>query len=276
METTPTFEELISSKPYKFTIGPNKREFVMHSALVAAQSRAFGRFVNSGFKEAEEFHTELKSVSEETFVLFSQYAYTGDYELLELNPRPRVDVQEVEAAVRCYDSPLAAEPEPAVDPGWGLEVTGKKRKKKQSVPKYTYSRTDLWKDFTLACAIAVEPPPKRPGAVVDNGNVLLSHAQLYVFANCYGISRLSELSFDRLGKALLEMKVTAELVADIIELLSYCYDEPTPERLRNHLVLYAACMADELWSNIQFKELVTTHGDFAAALLGVMIEGQVR
>ncbi|KAK0710608.1 hypothetical protein B0H67DRAFT_539437 [Lasiosphaeris hirsuta] len=246
---------MISSKAYKFTIGPNKREFVMHSALVAAQSRAFNQLVHGGFKEAEELHTELKSVSEETFVLFSQYAYTGDYELLELNPRRRVDVQEGTTSKKAKN---------------------KKLKGKRSVSKYTYNRTDLWKDFTLACSIGVEPPPKRPGVVIDNGNVLLSHAQLYVFADCYGIARLSELSFDRLGNALLEMKVTPELVADVIELLGYCYDEPTPPRLRNHLVLYAACKADKLWSNMQFKELVTTHGDFTAALLGVMIEGQVH
>ncbi|KAK3391317.1 hypothetical protein B0H63DRAFT_388792 [Podospora didyma] len=255
---------MISSKPYKFTIGPNKREFVMHSALVAAQSRALDRLVNGGFKEAEEFHTELKSVSEETFVLFSQYAYTGDYELLEINPRPRVDIKEEEKAVRYPEPPVEKalpEPEPALD----AEVK----------PKYTYNRTELWKNFTLVCSIAVELQPRRPGAVLHNGNVLLSHAQLYVFADCYGISRLSELSFNRLGQALLEMKVTPELVADVIELLSYCYDEPTPARLRNHLVLYAACKADELWSNIHFRELVTTHGELAAALLGVMIEGQV-
>jgi len=52
-------------------------------------------------------------------------------------------------------------------------------------------------------------------------------------------------------------------------------NEPTPQRLRNHLALYAACKAEDLWTDTKFRELVATHGDLAVAILGVMIEGRV-
>ncbi|KAK0657743.1 hypothetical protein B0T16DRAFT_488839 [Cercophora newfieldiana] len=69
MESIATFEEIISSKIYKFT------------------SSAFDQFVNGAFKEAAAFHAELESVSEETFILFAQYAYDGTYELLNVEPK---------------------------------------------------------------------------------------------------------------------------------------------------------------------------------------------
>ncbi|KAK0705596.1 hypothetical protein B0H67DRAFT_687730 [Lasiosphaeris hirsuta] len=64
---------------FRIYIGPQKREFAIHSALMADQSAAFDQPVNGSFKEARDFHVELDDVDEETLLCFFQYAYTGEY-----------------------------------------------------------------------------------------------------------------------------------------------------------------------------------------------------
>ncbi|KAK0627891.1 hypothetical protein B0T14DRAFT_580174 [Immersiella caudata] len=71
---------MASSKPFRFTIGPQKREFTMPSALVAAQSPAFQRLVNNrSFKEAQDQHSQLEHVDEKIFIRFIEFTYTGKY-----------------------------------------------------------------------------------------------------------------------------------------------------------------------------------------------------
>ncbi|KAK0627890.1 hypothetical protein B0T14DRAFT_563656 [Immersiella caudata] len=48
---TITYEEIASSKPSVFIIGPKKREFTLASVLVANQFPGFKRLVNGSFKE---------------------------------------------------------------------------------------------------------------------------------------------------------------------------------------------------------------------------------
>lgn len=67
------------SVPFRFVVGPIKREFWMHRAIVAAQSPVLDRLVNGEFREAKDLHAELESVDEKTFYFFWQYAYGGDY-----------------------------------------------------------------------------------------------------------------------------------------------------------------------------------------------------
>lgn len=105
----------------------------MHSALVSAQSSAFDRLVNGAFNEAAEFHAELEAVSEETFILFAQYAYTGSYELLGIESK-------FTEKTKTTAQPATFEPEPQPEPKpepqreddmWGYSGTPKKKKRKE-------------------------------------------------------------------------------------------------------------------------------------------------
>ncbi len=86
------------SSPFKFVVGPDEREFTIHSALVAAQSPSLDALVNGHMKEASEQCVKWDETDEHTFVCFSQFAYTGDYSGTEqLIPIPRGE--EVEDSV---------------------------------------------------------------------------------------------------------------------------------------------------------------------------------
>ncbi|RFU73018.1 btb poz fold [Trichoderma arundinaceum] len=78
MDSIPA-ETIASSIPFRFLVGPNQREFSIHSALLTHQSPVLERLVNGSFSEAAEKCVTWKSVDEGTFISFWQHTYTGKY-----------------------------------------------------------------------------------------------------------------------------------------------------------------------------------------------------
>ncbi|KAK0703420.1 hypothetical protein B0T26DRAFT_744250 [Lasiosphaeria miniovina] len=216
------------------------------------------KLVNGEFKEAQGLYAELESMNEETFILFAQYAYTGDYnrEIPKEAKSFIVENSQTEVIV-AYPNPDVAEP--ALD-AWGWGVNSKKTKCNK-----------LWSEFKKEHSTALPARKDWPATKPCAGNVILSHAQLYVFADCYGISGLMYLSFGRLGNVLVDTEVDDDKVEDIVDTLQYCYDELTPPKLRSLLVLYAACKIETLWKCTKFRELSTRHGELSTAIIGAMI-----
>lgn len=70
---------LKSPRLFRFLVGPDKQEFFLHASLVASQSKVLDSLVNGAMKEAEDGCTTWENVSEDTFVRFARYIYTGDY-----------------------------------------------------------------------------------------------------------------------------------------------------------------------------------------------------
>ncbi|KAK3938086.1 hypothetical protein QBC46DRAFT_390929 [Diplogelasinospora grovesii] len=261
-----SFEDIISSKTFRFSIRMQKREFAMHSALISAQCPALSKLVNGEFKEARDFHAELESVNEETFILFAQYAYTGDYNSemskgLLKGPRKEAMsfiVKDSEMELK-QSSPELKDVMPALKEAPAEPSVSSKKKRcskcKRPHEEDTTRRDKLWGEFKNACSSNLPPRIDWLVAKSCSGNVFLSHARLYVFADCYGIFRLMDLSFYKLGKALVDIEVDSDKVADV-DVLQYCYNELTPLKLRSLLVLYAACKVETLWKSTKFRELL--------------------
>ncbi|KAF3023695.1 hypothetical protein E8E14_013821 [Neopestalotiopsis sp. 37M] len=51
---TSRLSSLLNSKPFRFIVGPEKKEFMMHSTIVANMSKPFDALVNGSMKEARE------------------------------------------------------------------------------------------------------------------------------------------------------------------------------------------------------------------------------
>jgi hypothetical protein len=207
----------------------------------------------------------LEDVDEETFIAFAEYAYTGNYGGANTPTLAAPAVTTPQYDEYGYDEYNRA------------YTHGAYRKPKAS---------RLWATFTTVvsaacpsnhqpCANTANKLPGDGGADVQP--VLLRHARLYVFADCYGISRLMALSLYNLGQVLinfdLENKNLREVrVGVIVALLCYCYDDPTPELLRSLVVRYAACNAERLWKSESFQELLAAHAELGTALVGLMVE----
>lgn len=265
-----------TSKPFCFSVGPEKREFTMHSALVASQSAALDRLVNGGFKEAQENYAELESVDEETFALFVQYAYTGQY---------GESAPELEGSASEQSDPI------------GLDIGGlsshslkKKNKKKKgdAIEPDVYLQhqseeyfqlndarmANSWQKFKRS-VLALEVPAEEPHGIAIQqqiNNDLLSHARVIVFADFWGVVRLRQLSLKKLGKSLEDLELTSAEAGDVACLLEYCYGEARPEELKSLCVLYAASKISKLWKSPKFQEVFSNHGDLARALMGAIVD----
>ena len=112
----------------------------------------------------------------------------------------------------------------------------------------------------------------------DYTTVLLGHAQLYVFAEKWGIEALKTLTLHKLHKTLASFTLYAARRPDIVELLRYTYsDEHTLDRvsavdnLRSLVILYTACEAGTLIHCPDFLLLIGEGGQLAQELVQVLV-----
>lgn len=265
---------------YRFLIGPSKREFTVHSAVVEKQSEALNTLVNNkAFREANDGCAELEEVDEEVFTSFVQYAYTGDYDFPDLGIRP---VTKIDPVVQ----PAVAAPLEC--PNCSMSSYAMKKKKKLKVteepPPKSSSAADFDSLFWLDRPGAFWPEDGSHGAgdtagtsgpISDTVRPLLHHARLYVFADCYQISRLAGIAHDNLEKQLdaLRQKPIDRISVDAtVTLLTYAYEEPRPEALRSLLVRDASRGVERLWLNWTFREVVERHAELGATLVGEMVK----
>lgn len=119
-----------------------------------------------------------------------------------------------------------------------------------------------------------EPVPN--GAMGQNFTpTLLAHARLYCFAHVRLITPLKALILDKLHKTLLNFKLYAERVGDIIELARHEYlnpdlpdrrDDGTLDDLRKLVVDYVVCEIDTIGKHDEFTKYMEEGGEFVGDL----------
>ncbi|RYP15278.1 hypothetical protein DL765_005802 [Monosporascus sp. GIB2] len=71
--------ELLTSKLFRFLVGPERKEFVVHSLPFSRLSRALDALINGDISEACEGIAVWDDMDSDTFVRFSEFAHSGDY-----------------------------------------------------------------------------------------------------------------------------------------------------------------------------------------------------
>ncbi|KAG6135424.1 hypothetical protein E4U28_005394 [Claviceps purpurea] len=95
----------------------------------------------------------------------------------------------------------------------------------------------------------------------------IAHAKVFVFADCYGIDALVNLSMRKLHQALCGFRLSKARVGDILALVRFCYERPGPDKLKRLVASYSAAIMDPGVSNLMadcFQQLLKERGDFAA------------
>jgi hypothetical protein len=124
----------------------------------------------------------------------------------------------------------------------------------------------------LASIIATFTPESNTTATQDFTPVLLAHARLYAFAHAHLIAPLQALALDKLHRTLLDFKLFAGRIGDVVELARYIYsaDGGVPDRgqdgtldeLRRLVVEYVVCEIDTIGKSEAFVGFLEEGGEF--------------
>ncbi|KAK0369162.1 hypothetical protein CLIM01_13479 [Colletotrichum limetticola] len=250
------FEKILVSDFFKFVVGIENQVFYLHSALVALQSEALDVLVNGGMREAQERCVQWASIDVPTFIRFGQFIYTEDYEAPPHKSRNNSD--------------LSAEL---------IQTTRVTKGKKgiRSIVPYAPPPTNglLWDEFRSLYPDASVTIVRQNEANDDYTDVFLGHAQVYVFAECYGVEGLQTLSLGKLRRVLESFALFKTGIKDVLRLIRYCYDNTAggtnEDRLRRLVTMYTACNVETLWEDEEFADLVETNGEFAKGLVRSML-----
>lgn len=222
-------------------------------------------------KESLERRVIWRDINEETFIRFSQYVYTGDYD--GATPTKR--------AAEGIAPPRIANTHP-----WNLPHKKAGRLKVfgalEGLGEYEHGvvtkKKLLWDKFQ---ALYQLPSPaaassSEPSSSYDFTNVFLGHAQVYVFADYHGIEPLQILALGKLRQILTSFTVRVESYNDITQLVRYSFEHTVDkngrdDRLRSLVCLYAACKVEDLWTDTGFRSVASAAPDLSVGLITAML-----
>ncbi|KAK3943386.1 hypothetical protein QBC46DRAFT_377696 [Diplogelasinospora grovesii] len=81
-------EEILSTQPFKFLVGPDLKAAFIHRGLVSQLSAPLRALTTGDMKESHEGCVTWDDVDEDVFARFAQFAYTGAYANFEPTDNP--------------------------------------------------------------------------------------------------------------------------------------------------------------------------------------------
>jgi len=269
---------------FTFNVGPEKVPIVVHSIAISRLSRTLDTLVNGSMTDAQKRLVTLDDVREDTFSLFCQFAYTGDYETpsCDILQKESIEGSEVAAVPDAFAtiSVFRAEPvsdteppaplgESQFDLGNGFGKSSKKSKKtkkallRESFNHREYSPTisgQMYVNYSIHA---------NGGPEEDFTRVFLGHARLYVLAEKYGVEHLKKLVLHKIHKTLVSFTLHETRIGDVVELAQYIYlTENIPDQdqqideLRALVVFYMVCEMDVLSGSEKFLSFLECGGLF--------------
>lgn len=255
----------------KFVVGHNAKEMMIHTVLVAEQSLALNSLVNGLMKGAQE-GVIWKDVDEQTFALFAEFVYTGEYTLL---------VVEDHATGSGIVPPHLIESTLS-----GLEPISKKKKNFKVKPTSFAPKPTKFQDLVYRSPTITTPPPtfthslRSPTGTTPDGypnTNLLAHARLYVLAERYDIKKLESLALQKLHATLSQSNPSAAAYhRDVMVLIRYTYENTLSREHEDELRMLVSCyVADEgskaIAQSKQCLDLIEEVGAFARDLVSALL-----
>ena len=293
---------VIASRPFQFFIGPKGKLFTIHAALLEHVSKPLAILVSGPMVEAKDGSATLDDLDESTFVRFSQYAYTGDYDTAEpdiildssmIHPgdhnaagsSANVKLPAVAAGSTAMESAPEQSAEPVTEPS--ETATSEPTTEESDLTRPIFDPgmqgkpsslpiSYMWQNFLNMRQNVPKAKSKvrrNREACEDYTEVFLCHARLYVFAEKYDIRPLRKLALHKLQRTLSVFIVYKDRIGDLTSLIRYSYDntsdlENSSEPLRDMISQYAASVLyRQLAFDKQFQETLKDYGSFGKDIL---------
>lgn len=263
-----SLSRILLSRPFRFVVGQEGVEIIVHEEAVASQSTALSTLVRGQMSESTAGVATWKDVDQETFIRFAQFAYTGDYSILSISAlkKPiKKGEDEVLSTVQYEEDFL-----------WGSPAVKKKKSTSRKGQLETSTQSSLQalnypllrprSNFADTCDSPVMDGPKE-----DVSEALLSHVSLYILADQWGVESLMRLSLFKLHKSLVMLELDGSKVSCIVELVRAGYagtvDRESPiDELRELICQYIAANVEVMSFEDEFKLMLEEGGDFVRDL----------
>jgi hypothetical protein len=186
----------------------------------------------------EAGYIELPGTDETTFFCFTQFVYSGTYDLAKVVPAVNPSLQ----------SETQVPPE------------SQAKKASESSPYYDTPTDRLWASVKETVDIDKTSGTNHYYAAI------FSHVRVFVFANEARIAELENLACHHLRKTLVHVQLDESTVDYIARLVTFVYNNNTYAdcaRLRDLVAQYSACKMETLWKSSTFQEAFKAHSDFA-------------
>lgn len=261
----------MNSLLFEFCVGPEKKNFTIHSGALLPLSPYFVSLINGEMREAQERRVVWDDIDEQTFLIFSQFAYRGDYKVPESPPdypKPREDEDITIKRARLRFAHFWYSKKTVND--WSRDCAGR---------DIQYDRGEM----SMSKAVLTQLLGWSPGEFSqwkENKNVsassLIVHAKAYVLADRYCVTFFKDMALKKLHRKLVTSYFTFEAVDYVSELIRYAWtntrseESSEPCSLRRLLVLFGAFTFNCFITVPSFKAVLHDYGDFATAILEVL------
>ncbi|KAI4692601.1 hypothetical protein J4E81_007017 [Alternaria sp. BMP 2799] len=264
-----SFEDLIQSKLFTFYIGKEKKEFVIHSKAVAANSWHFHALVNNGMIQSQESSVEYPDMEPDDFARFVEYSYRFDYTTPSWVQDDKVAQSDNKEGTAHNDE----DPDPisSRSPGGakGAKMKAGSNSTTRPLRQRFHQREYLMPQEPKTIMLDRFEPTENSVPEQDFTPIFLAHARLYTFACMRLIDPLKRLALHKLHQTLLKFKLYDRRVGDVVELARYAYDngedrkpDGTIEDLRKLVVEYIACEVSTIGKHEAFAPLLQEGGEF--------------
>ncbi|TGO45846.1 hypothetical protein BCON_0361g00060 [Botryotinia convoluta] len=289
-----SFQDILNSRLFKFIVDEkidgNAKEFFVHKEAIVQLSKSLYSMMRGGMTESQAGYTIWDDVSKETFELFVQFAYTGDYSvpMPKMKERNRPDkIQSSDKANTVVEYPDTIEA--CLVPGSALEHPFEGLPDESSRPiieehplkdlledlpppiTLEYSPQSNLEDFgSYAKKTSKQVKRQRKKSAPEPEPEEASYALLYIIGDFRFIDSLKALALYKLYKTLCVFQLNNENVKDVVDLARYVYSEEDGEEgfgneikeLRSLVCYYIAINALLLSLDDGFMDLLGEEGQF--------------
>lgn len=238
--------------------------------------------------ESQAGATTWDQVSKETFEMFAQFAYTGDYTIPTMEKRDHEGASGAKVGVSSgeveqIDRPVLVEDafpdEPVQSPLDRVPRKGRKKKMADASQAYGTVMSMSKANFQSLAFDGGTPRDHYRGRCEPDteffpdqsySKVFVGHASLYLLGHLWMIDSLQSLALYKLHKTLCAFQLATDSMDDVLDLIRCAYSEEGEvsgsngdvEGLRNLVCKYLVMEASFLSSNDGFMEILGEGGQF--------------
>ncbi|KAI0123620.1 hypothetical protein BJ170DRAFT_712657 [Xylariales sp. AK1849] len=258
----------MNSKIFIFSVGPEGKEFPIHSGAVTNLSPYFERLINGPMLEAQNGKVIWDDIDIDTFLAFAEFAYTKEYHAWNAGDDERSGADDAED--------LASEEQPT--------SRGNQEQRKRFRVNYPYlyacqgtpiPECDRYSGFDIRrCRSALAADEKGEDNNKRSRNIryspfgfLLSHLHVYGLARRYCIETLQDNVIDQLRWVFLNWECHYDSVSALVKLIRAAFKVTVEgDPIRELLFLFGTCVFEWLMIHPEWKKLLTENGEFSAIL----------